>query len=449
MNSIPESEYSNRRNKLIKRMYSNSVAILSAAPQTLKNRGVKNIYRQESNFQYLSGFPEPEAIIILFSGNNIKKDSFIILCQERCTQDELWNPSRIGLDGAVRHFGADLSYPIEERFEEIVTQLVKTSDFVYLLSENFSRRDFILKKMVNALHTERRIEYKEELNNHQKILPLDNLLSEMRLYKSPAEISIMRRAASISSRAHIRAMIATRPNLNECDLEAEIDHEFRSKLIKSSAYKSIIASGTNACTLHYDLNNAVLNDGDLVLIDAGCELDCYASDITRTFPINGKFSKEQKKIYELVLAAQQAAIAVVLPGNSWLNAHHAAVQVITSGLLDLKILEGNLSDLIAQKAYNRFYMHRIGHWLGLDVHDVGNYKNGLQEKEFEVGMTLTIEPGIYIRGDDITVQRKWRGIGVRIEDNLVITSDGNEVITEEIPRLIEDIEGIMASNRIK
>jgi len=282
-----------------------------------------------------------------------------------------------------------------------------------------------------------------------EFVALDHLLHDMRLYKSAAEIKVMRHAAQISARAHVRAMQASRAGLHEYSLEAELDYEFRKSGAKMPAYGSIVASGDNSCILHYQQNDAVLKDGDLVLIDAGCEIDCYASDISRTFPVSGKFSPEQKAIYELVLASQEAAFADIAPNKHWNQAHEATVRVITAGLVDLGLLQGEVDELIASEAYKAFYMHRAGHWLGLDVHDVGEYKVGGEWRVLEAGMTLTVEPGIYISPNNLNVAKKWRGIGVRIEDDVVVTKHGCDILTGDVPKTVADIEALMAAAKAR
>jgi len=273
------------------------------------------------------------------------------------------------------------------------------------------------------------------------------LLHDMRLYKSAAELKVMREAAAISCRAHIRAMQACRAGLREYSLEAELEYEFRKGGARMPAYGSIVAAGRNGCILHYQENAALLKDGDLVLIDAGCEIDCYASDITRTFPVSGRFSPEQRAIYELVLKSQEAAFAAIGPDKHWNQAHEATVRVITAGLVELGLLQGEVDELIASEAYRAFYMHRAGHWLGLDVHDVGEYKVGGEWRVLEPGMTLTVEPGIYISPDNQTVAKKWRGIGVRIEDDVVVTRQGCEILTGGVPKTVDEIEALMAAAR--
>jgi Xaa-Pro aminopeptidase len=271
----------------------------------------------------------------------------------------------------------------------------------------------------------------------------------MRLYKSAAELKVMHQAAAISVRAHIKAIQASRAGLHEYSLEAELDYEFRKGGAKMPAYGSIVAAGRNACILHYQENHSLLKDGDLVLIDAGCEIDCYASDITRTFPVSGLFSPEQRALYDLVLRSQEAAFAVIGPGKHWNQAHEATVQVITQGLVELGLLQGDVEQLIASEAYREFYMHRAGHWLGMDVHDVGEYKVGGQWRVLEPGMTLTVEPGIYVAPDNARVGKKWRGIGIRIEDDVVVTRQGCEVLTVGLPRTSAEIEALMAASRVE
>jgi Xaa-Pro aminopeptidase len=277
-----------------------------------------------------------------------------------------------------------------------------------------------------------------------EFLDLDHYLHDMRLYKSAAEIKIMKRAGEISAEAHKRAMRVCKPGMNEYEIEAEVQHEFAIQGARHPAYGAIVGGGNNACILHYRENNQKLKSGDLLLIDAGCELDYYAADITRTFPVNGKFSPEQKALYELTLAAQLEAMKHVKPGKHWNESHEASVKVITEGLVELGLLEGNVEELIAQESYKEFYMHRIGHWLGLDVHDVGDYKVGGEWRVFEAGMVMTVEPGIYVSPDNEKVAKKWRGIGIRIEDDVVVTKDGCEVLTSDVPKTVADIEALMA-----
>lgn len=280
-----------------------------------------------------------------------------------------------------------------------------------------------------------------------EFLDLDHYLHDMRLYKSDAEVAVMREAGEISARAHVRAMQAAKAGVYEYQLEADILHEFARSGARNPAYNSIVGGGDNGCILHYVENQDVLNDGDLVLIDAGCELDYYAADITRTFPVSGSFSKEQKALYQLTLDAQQAAIDVIKPGNHWNEPHEASVRTITAGLIELGLLQGELEALIEGENYKEFYMHRIGHWLGMDVHDVGDYKVGGEWRVLEPGMCMTVEPGIYVAPDNIQVESKWRGIGIRIEDDIVITKEGCDILTKDVPKSVQAIEALMAEQR--
>lgn len=440
MSHIPKSEYARRRKALMAQMVPNSIAILPAAAVAVRNRDVEHVYRQDSDFQYLSGFPEPEAVIALIPGR--EHGEYVLFCRERNPKRELWDGLRAGQEGAVRDFGADDAFPISD-IDDILPGLIEGRDRVYSSIGSHPEFDRHLMDWINSIRSKARLGAQPP----NEFEALDHLLHDMRLYKSAAEIKVMRRAADISARAHVRAMQACRAGLHEYSLEAELDYEFRKGGAKMPAYGSIVAAGRNACILHYQQNDAVLRDGDLVLIDAGCEIECYASDITRTFPVSGRFSPEQKAIYELVLEAQQAAFAAIGPDKHWNQAHEATVQVITQGLVRLGLLKGEVDELIARDAHRAFYMHRAGHWLGLDVHDVGEYKVGGEWRVLEPGMTLTVEPGIYIAPDNLSVAKKWRGIGVRIEDDVVVTKKGCEILTGAVPKSVADIEALMAAAR--
>ena len=440
MSRIPASEYARRRKALMAQMEPNSIAILAAAPVHIRNRDVEHIYRQDSDFQYLTGFPEPEAVLALIPGR--EHGEYVLFCRERDPERELWDGLRAGQDGAVRDFGADDAFPIGD-IDDILPGLIEGRERVYYAIGFNQEFDHRLMDWINVIRSKAR----QGAQPPNEFVALDHLLHDMRLYKSAAEVKLMREAADISARAHIRAMQASRAGLFEYHLEAELDYEFRKGGAKMPAYGSIVAAGRNACILHYRENDAPLKDGDLVLIDAGCEIDCYASDITRTFPVNGRFSPEQKAIYELVLAANEEAIRHIAPGRHWNESHEATVRVITAGLVELGLLQGEVDELIAAEAYKPFYMHRAGHWLGMDVHDVGDYKIGGEWRVLEVGMAMTVEPGIYIAVDNAQVAKKWRGIGVRIEDDVVVTRTGCEVLTTGVPKRIDEIEALMAAAR--
>ncbi|MFP5427415.1 MAG: Xaa-Pro aminopeptidase [Gammaproteobacteria bacterium] len=440
MSHIPKAEYARRRKALMAQMVPNSIAILPAAAVAIRNRDVEHVYRQDSDFQYLSGFPEPEAVIALIPGR--EHGAYVLFCRERNPERELWDGLRAGQEGAVRDFGADDAFPITD-IDEILPGLIEGRDRVYTAMGSNPEFDRRLMDWINVIRSKARLGAQPP----NEFVALDHLLHDMRLYKSAAEVKVMRAAADISARAHVRAMQASRAGLYEYSLEAELDYEFRKGGAKMPAYGSIVAAGRNGCILHYQQNDALLKDGDLVLIDAGCEIDCYASDITRTFPVSGRFTPEQKAIYELVLKAQAAAFAEIAPGKHWNHAHEATVRVITEGLVELGLLKGEVQALIDAEAHRAFYMHRAGHWLGMDVHDVGEYKVGGQWRVLEPGMALTVEPGIYIAADNQDVPKKWRGIGIRIEDDVVVTKQGCEILTSGVPRTVAEIEALMADAR--
>ncbi len=434
---ISRREFARRRRQLMDLMAPNSIAIIPAARERIRNRDVEYAYRQDSDFCYLSGFPEPEAVIALIPGR--EHGEYVLFCRERNREMEIWNGYRAGQEGAMKQYGADDAFPISD-LDEILPGLIEGRERVYYVMGRDSDFDRRVMEWVNSI----RAKVRSGAQPPGEFIALDHLLHEMRLFKSAAEVGVMEKAAAISAAAHVRAMQVSVPGMYEYQLEAEFLHEFTRQGSRSPAYSSIVGGGANACILHYRENNAVLNDGDLVLIDAGCELDHYASDITRTFPVNGKFSKEQRIIYDIVLEAQHEAIRAVKPGNHWNAPHEAAVRVITAGLVTAGLLEGDVDELIASEAYRVFFMHRTGHWLGMDVHDVGDYKIGGQWRVLESGMVLTVEPGIYIAPDCQQVEPRWRGIGVRIEDDVLVTGRGHKVLTNGVPKDADEIEALMA-----
>jgi len=437
---LPQSEYVRRRAALMAKMLPDSIAILPAAPVQIRNRDVEHIYRQDSDFQYLSGFPEPGAVLVLLPGR--RQGQYLLFCRPRDPERELWDGKRAGQEGAVRDYAADEAFAIDE-IDERLPQLMQGCTRVYCPIGHQAEFDGRLFDWVKKIRHHAR----QGARPPQEYIALEPLLHEMRLYKSAEEIRLMRRAAEISCLAHIRAMQASRSGLYEYHLEAELDYAFRQGGAKMPAYHSIVASAANACILHYTDNDAVLNKGALVLIDAGCELDGYASDITRTFPVDGRFNREQKALYELVLEANEAAIACVAPGRHFNEAHEAAVRVITAGLIELGLLQGERDELIAREAFRPFYMHRTGHWLGMDVHDVGDYQVAGAWRTLEPGMCLTVEPGIYIAPDNTDVPEAWRGIGIRIEDDVLVTENGCEILSSGVPKSVAAIEALMAAGR--
>jgi len=431
------SEFKRRRRQLMRMMGANSIAILPAAPVAKRNRDVDYAYRPDSDFFYLTGFPEPEAVAVLIPGR--KQAEYILFCRERDPAKEMWEGTRAGQEGACEIYGADDSFPIGD-LDEILPRMLEQCNRVYYAMGCNLDLDKHISEWVNQIRSQSR----EGVTGPLEFIALDHYLHDMRLYKSRSEIKLMRTAATISSRAHKRVMKACRPGMQEWQLEAEFIHECGMSGARYQAYSPIVGGGANACVLHYVDNQDELRDGDLVLIDAGCEYEYYASDITRTFPVNGKFSEPQRRLYELVLKAQEAAIGKVRPGNHWDDPHQAAVKVITKGLIELGILKGRLATLIKEEAYKRFYMHRTGHWIGMDVHDVGDYKIDGNWRLLEPGMALTIEPGLYIPAGSKGVAKKWWDIGIRIEDDVIVTREGCDVLSKNCPKTVEEIEALMA-----
>ncbi|HEU4532070.1 MAG TPA: Xaa-Pro aminopeptidase [Steroidobacteraceae bacterium] len=434
---MTRDEFARRRRQLMRMMGKDGIAIVPAAPVRLRNGDVEYEYRQDSNFHYLTGFPEPEAVAVLIPGR--AHAEYVLFVRDRDPGREVWDGARAGPEGATRLHGADDAFPIAD-IDEILPGLMENRSSVYYTMGIHTDFDQRVVGWVNSLRATAR----QGAQTPQEFVALDHLLHDMRLYKSRSELDRMRRAAQIGAQAHARAMRFVRPGLNEYQVEAEILHEFRRHRAQTS-YLPIVGGGRNACVLHYRDNNCELQDGDLLLIDAGCELDFYASDITRTFPINGRFTPEQRAIYEVVLDAQYAAIAKARVGNHWNDPHDAAVRAITQGLVKLGILKGRVPALIRSGAYRRFFMHRTGHWLGLDVHDVGDYKVGGEWRVLEPGMALTVEPGIYIPSGSKGVARRWWNIGVRIEDDVVVSRGEPEVLTAQLPKDPDKIEKLMAA----
>lgn len=436
--SISKAEYARRRKQLMGMMEDNSIAILPAAQEKVRSRDTFYSFRQDSDFLYLSGFHEPEAVLVLVPGR--EHGEVVLFCRERDREREIWDGLRAGPEGACQNFGADDAFPFSD-IDDILPGLLEGRERVYYSLGRDADFDKHVMGWVNTI----RAKVRSGAIPPGEFLDLDHFLHDMRLYKSAEEIRTMERAAQVSAKAHKHAMQVCRPGLYEYQLEAEIQYICASEGGRFPAYNAIVGGGKNSCILHYVENQDKLKDGDLVLIDAGCEFENYASDITRTFPVNGKFSKEQAAIYNLVLQAQLAAIDEVRVGNHWNAPHDVSVKVITQGLVDLGLLQGEVSVLIEAEAYKSFYMHRIGHWIGMDVHDVGDYKVGGEWRVLEPGMVMTVEPGIYIAVDNMNVAAKWRGIGVRIEDDVLITKDGPHILSAGAPKHIDEIEALMAS----
>ena len=435
--SISKSEFARRRKNLMALMEPNSIAIIPSAREQLRSGDTEYPFREDSDFYYLSGFAEPDAVLVLAPGR--RHGQFVMFCRERDPAMELWHGYRAGPEGVCENFGADDAFPVGD-IDDILPGLIEGRERVYYSMGRSADFDRQIMAWVN------RIRSKEASGAVPpgEFTDLNHMVHDMRLVKSAAEQRLMRRAGEITARGHCRAMAFCRPGQYEYQLEAELVHEFASCGARHLAYPSIVGSGANACTLHYLNNDGLMRDGELVLIDAGCELEYYAADVTRTFPVNGRFSREQRALYELILEAQAAAIAAIKPGNNWNQPHDASVRVITTGLVELGLLKGKVTKLIERGAYRQFYMHRVGHWLGLDVHDVGDYRVGNEWRQLEPGMVMTVEPGVYISPANTGVARKWRGIGIRLEDDVLVTATGCEVLTAGVPKTVADIEALMA-----
>ncbi|AOB28145.1 MULTISPECIES: aminopeptidase P N-terminal domain-containing protein [Bordetella] len=443
--SLPPDDiapFAARRQRLMDHMRAagGGIAILPTAPQALRNRDAEYPYRHDSDFFYLSGFTEPEAWLVLVAGAT---DRALLFCRDKHPEHEIWEGFRFGPEAAAARFGFDDAHGIGA-LDELVPALLLDQPALWTPVAASTALDERVRGWLAAAR---------EQGRGGRLAPAvlrdpAPVLAGMRLVKDAAEIAAMRRAAKISAAAHQRAMRAARPGMREYELEAELLYEFRRQGAQSVAYNSIVAAGANACVLHYPAGDAELRDGDLVLIDAGCEYDSYAADITRTFPVNGRFSGPQRALYDLVAQAQEAAVAATGPGRSWNDGHEAAVRVLAQGMLDEKLLTGSLDGVLESGAYSRFYMHRTGHWLGLDVHDVGDYRGagpaGAQRpwRLLEPGMMLTVEPGIYVRAADDVPARFW-DIGIRIEDDALVTEEGCELITRGVPVQAREIEALM------
>jgi len=421
-----------RRQRLLQTI-GDGVAVLPTAPEVVRNRDAHHPYRFDSYFWYLTAFPEPEAVLVLVGG---KRPKAILFCREKHAEREIWDGYRHGPKAAKSTFGFDAAYPIEQ-FDKRLPELLADSDALWHAVGHDAAWDTRIAAALNAVRAQARAGKRAPRVIHDLRAELD----AMRLIKDEAEAAIQQRAADIASAGHARAMRACRPGMAEYELEAELSYEFRRRGAAAHAYPPIVAGGANACVLHYVANDKALSDNSLVLIDAGCEVDGYAADITRSFPVNGRFSAAQKDVYEIVLAAQQAAFAATAPGRHVMEPHDAAVRVLTQGMVDLKLLEGDVDNLIEKGDYRRFYMHRTGHWLGLDVHDAGDYKIGEQWTVLRPGMTLTVEPGLYIR-PAADVPAALAGIGIRIEDDVRVTADGCAVYTSA-PKTVAEIEEAM------
>ncbi|MCK5829283.1 MAG: Xaa-Pro aminopeptidase [Methylococcales bacterium] len=436
---MKQNEFKKRRLELMRQVGKGNIAVIASASNQTRNRDVEYPFRQDSDFYYLTGFNEANSLAVFIPGR--EQGEYIIFCQEFDEKKALWEGAHAGLEGATKHYEADDSFPISDIDDILPGMLENKAKVFYPMGRN-GELDHQILEWISYLRKQSR----NGTNAPGELVSLEHILHEMRLIKSAAELRLMRKAADVSCKAHTRAMQYCKPGLYEYQIEAEIVHEFMDNGLKYVAYPSIVAGGKNACVLHYIDNKDKLKKGDLLLIDAGAECDHYAADITRTFPVSGCFRPAQRRLYQLVLDAQYAAIEQIKPGVSWNKAHEASVEVLTTGLVELGVLKGRVSKLIKDEKYKQFYMHKIGHWLGMDVHDVGDYKVDNEWRLLEPGMVLTIEPGLYIPLDCKTVDAKWRGIGIRIEDDVLVTKKGYEVLTDALPKEIDEIEKLMQAN---
>jgi Xaa-Pro aminopeptidase len=439
------THYAARRARLAAQMQPGAVAVLPTAPEVMRNSDSDYPYRHDSYFYYLSGFSEPESVLVLVAPSGDAPARSILFCREKNLEREIWDGYRYGPDAAREAFGVDEACPIAELDARMGKLLADVPALYYAVGAN-AALDAQVQGWIKAVRAQSRSGASAPASLHD-LLPL---LDEMRLLKDDEEQAIMLRAGLISGQAHARAMRAARPGMFEYELEAELLYEFRRQGAQAPAYTSIVASGPNACVLHYNANNRRTDDGDLVLIDAGCELDGYAADITRTFPVNGRFTQAQRTLYELVLAAQEAAFAAIAPGRPYSAIHEAALRVLMAGMLDLGLVDKNkyasVDDAIADKAHVPFYMHGTGHWLGMDVHDVGAYRDlaapGKPSRPLQPGMALTVEPGIYVRPAEGVPEQFWH-IGIRIEDDVVVTDEGYRILTGSAPKTVAEIEALV------
>lgn len=435
--TISRAEFARRRRDLMDIMGNNSIAILPSAKELIRSRDTHFTFRQDSDFHYLTGFPEAEAVLVLLPGR--EHGEYVMFCREKDPVMETWHGRRQGQAGAKKNYGCNDAFPIDD-IDDILPGLMEGRERIYYEFGNHTDFDNDIMGWVNVL----RAQVKKGAQPPGELIDLSHILHDMRLIKSKAEIEVMQQVAELSANAHIEAMKVCQPGMNEMRVESELKYQFANQGAASAAYSSIVAGGENACILHYVDNNAILNDGELLLIDAGAELEGYAADISRTFPINGKFTREQAEAYEWVLKANIEAIKQAKPGNPWTAPHDMAVKILTEGLVAMGILQGDVNALVEEEAYKPFYMHKTGHWLGLDVHDVGDYLLDREPRKLAVGMVLTVEPGLYFAPKTKGLDKKWWGIGIRIEDDILITKNGNRILSSKVPKEIDQIEALMA-----
>jgi Xaa-Pro aminopeptidase len=436
---VTAQEFKKRRQKLLNQVGSEGAALVVSASECKRNGDVEFPFRQDSDFYYLTGFCEPDAVALFLPGRT--EGEYILFNRERDPASECWVGARAGQEGACKIYGADQAFAITVLDEKIVGILDGRGKLYFTIG-----KDSDWDKRVAAWTAKIRAKHRQDVKALDELIDIRSILHEMRLRKSPSEIALLRRAAEISAAAHRRAIRTCSPGMFEYELEAELLYEFTRQGSRASAYPTIVGGGGNGCVLHYVTNDAQLVDGELVLVDAGAEYQYYAADITRTYPINGRFTPEQAAVYELVLKTQQAVIDKIKPGVVWNELQQTAIEHISAGLLQLGILSGTLDELLTKRTYQQYYMHNIGHWLGLDVHDVGSYKVDGKSRVLESGMVLTVEPGIYLAANE-SLSKNWWNIAVRIEDDVLVTDKGCEVLTKDVPKSILEIESLIAKTR--
>jgi len=435
--------YAERRRKVLNKI-SGAAAIFCAPSEAIRNHDVHHDFRQDSDLYYLTGFEEPSTVLVLLAtGDQLRS---VLFLRERDVEREIWDGVRLGLDGALESLGIDEVYPIDSLGKQLPALLVGAEKVFYDLARHDREENdrMVLDAVMTAKRTRRR----------DNIVPTgiedaSPIIHELRIFKSDAEVQVMREAAQLTAIGHRRAMEVTTPGIREYQIEAAMEYEWRVRGSARNAYPSIVGSGPNTCVLHYRAGDRAMHAGELVLVDAGCEKSYYASDVTRTWPVSGTFTEEQGQIYRLVLKAQKACINTCRVGATVNSIHQVAVEVLVEGLIELGLLEGNADELIADESYKRFYMHQTSHWIGMDVHDVGRYttSEGLP-RPFEAGMVLTVEPGIYISPSDTEVPAPYRGIGIRIEDDILVTNDEPDNLSIDVPKELEEIEEIVGSRRL-
>jgi len=432
-----DQAFHKRRQALFAKLPKNSIALLFSGSEVRKSGDQDYLFQPDTDFYYLTGFAEPDAVAVLIPHAN--EQEFILFNRPRDTEREIWNGRRAGQEGACKHYNANRAFSIDE-LDKILPELLMGKHEIYYPVGRYATFD---ERVINQV-VKLRNKIRSGIPSPQQLVNIESLIHPMRRIKDDYEISLLRKAGEISAQAHIRGMQVCKPGMFEYEIEAELIYEFRRRGCKWPAYNPIVGGGANACILHYNENNMELQDGDLLLVDAGGEYQGYAADITRTYPVNGKFTEEQRLIYDLVLEAQLAVLELVKPGTRYTALQETAVKVITQGLVKLGIMQGNVDDLIQTQAYKTFYMHNIGHWLGLDTHDAGNYREQNDWVKLEPGFVLTVEPGLYISAGTPGVAKKWWNIGVRIEDNVLVTTSGCEILTQKVPKTVAEIEKLMA-----